>query len=162
MNKHLKLVCQLNDIEPFSQAVQSGNKHLSDMDIVMLQALLMNEGSAVLKAIKTGEMVEILSGLVNLAYYALSAIAMQGGEAVDRPITWRHDGFVLSVMRVLSDKINQCTSGKSVDYSEVYCLCIHLTRSFINADFDQAFQAIHAGKIAKSVISPDLSDYLYE
>lgn len=132
------------------------------MDIVMSQALLMGEGSAVLKAIKAGEMVQILVGLVNLAYCALSAIALCGSEATDSPVSWRHDGFVMSLMRALSDNINRCTSGNVDDYSAVYGLCVHLSSRFINADFDKAFQIVHEARLSQSTKAPDLSDCLFE
>jgi hypothetical protein len=48
--------------------------------------------------IKAGEMVEILTGLINLAYCTLSSIAMRVDHIADFPVTWRHDGFVVSVM----------------------------------------------------------------
>ncbi len=162
MNKHLKLVREFNDTFLLSQAEPGTHAHLSDMDIIKHQALLMEEGSAVLNAIRAGEMVEILAGLVNLAYCALDAIARQGGEESDSPVTWKHDGFVVSIMRILSEKINQCTSGSTEDYSAVYCLCTHLTRCFINADFDKAFSAIHNGKLSKLAKAPDLSECLFE
>jgi hypothetical protein len=162
MNKHLKLVREFHDTYSFPQAEQGANVRLSDMDIIMRQALLMEEGSTALKAIKAGDMVEILAGLVNLAYCALGAITMRGGDVIDHPVTWRHDGFVLSVMRVLSENINHCTSGSNDDYSAVYCLCAHLTNSFINADFDKAFQMIHDAKMSKPAKAPDLSECLYE
>lgn len=176
MNKHLKLVRAFNDTLSLSQAEYGANGHLSDMDIVMRQALLMEEGSAVLKAIKAGDMVELLAGLVRLAYYALGAIAIRGDDVVERPVTWQHDGSVVSLMCTLTEKINSCTSGSTEDYSAVYCLCIHLTRSFINADFDQAFQMLHdgnlsawtnsadAGEVQKLTLSKstDLSECLYE
>lgn len=162
MNKHLKLVRECHDTLSLPQAKQGENAHLSDMEMVMRQALLMDEGSAILKAIKAGDMVEILAGLVNLAYCALAGIAMRGDDVIDHPVTWRHDGFVVSIMRILSDKINHCSSGSTDDYSEVYCLCAHLAGSFINADFDKAFQMIHDGKMSKPVKIPDLSDCLYE
>ncbi|MDO9423507.1 MAG: nucleoside triphosphate pyrophosphohydrolase family protein [Methylobacter sp.] len=162
MNKHLKLVREFHGAFSFPQAEHGANMQLSDMDVVLRQALLMDEGSAVLKAIKAGEMVEILTALINLAYCALGAIAMRGDDVIDYKVTWRHDGFVVSVMRVLSDKIHNCTSGSTDDYSAVYCLCVHLTRSFINADFDKAFQMIHDGNLSKPAKAPDLSDCLYE
>jgi hypothetical protein len=162
MNKHLKLVREFHDKFSFPQAEHGANVKLSDMDIVMRQALIMDEGSAVLKAIKAGDMVEILVGLVNLAYCALGAVAMRGSDVTDHPVTWRHDGFVVSIMRILSDKINNCTSGSTDDYSAVYCLCAHLANSFINADFDKAFQMIHDGKLSKLAKAPDLSDCFYE
>ncbi len=162
MNEHLKLVREFHDTFSFPQAEQGANVRLSDMDVVMRQALLMDEGSAALKAIKAGDMVEILAGLVNLAYCALAGVAMQGDDVTDHPVTWRHDGFVVSIMRVLSEKINNCTSGSADDYSAVYCLCAHLASSFINADFDKAFHMIHNGKMSKLVKAPDLSECLFE
>ncbi|MGZ4953934.1 MAG: nucleoside triphosphate pyrophosphohydrolase family protein [Methylobacter sp.] len=162
MNKHLKLVREFHDAFSFPQAKHGVNERLSDMDIVMNQALLMDKGSSVFKAIKAGDMVEILAGLINLAYSALSGVAMQGDDATDHPVTWRHDGFILSIIRILSDRINNCTSGNSDDYSALYCLCAHLTSGFTNADFNKAFQIIHDGKISKEAKTSDLSDCFFE
>lgn len=175
MNKHLKLVRELHDTLSLSNTEVGAAVHFSDMDIVNHQALLMQEGSTVLNAIKAGDMVEILLGLVNLATVAVEAIAVLGSDVVDLPVAWRHDGSVVSVMRTLSDKINQCSSGKPEDYSAVYCLCVHLTRSFVNADFDKAFQVVQESRAVKSAKqdaegvhllkqskAPDLSDCLYE
>jgi len=53
----------------------------------MRQALLMEEGSELLKAIKAGDMVEILAGMINLAYCALGAIAIQGADVSDQPVS---------------------------------------------------------------------------
>lgn len=162
MNKHLKSVREFHDTFFLLQAEHGANARLSDMNIILRQALLMDAGSATLKAIKSGDMVEILSGLVNLAYSALGAIAIQGGDVTESPVTWRHDGFVLSIMRILSDGIHRCSSGNPEDYSGVYCLCAHLSRIFINADFDLAFQRVHEGKMSQAQTTPDLSDCLYE
>jgi hypothetical protein len=162
MNKHLKLVREFHDSFSIPQAEHGANERLSDMDIVMCQALLMDGGSAVLKAVKAGEMLTILAALVNLAYCALAGIAMQGDDAIDLPVTWRHDGFILSIIRILCDRINNCTSGTTDDYSAVYCLCAHLSTSFINADFHKAFQKIHDSKMGKEDKVPDLSDCLFE
>lgn len=162
MNKHLQQVRELNDSFSLPQAEQGANVRLTDMDLVAHQALLMEQGSQILKAIKAGEMVDILTGLVNLGYCALAAIATQGGDVIDSPVNWKHDGFVVSIMRILSDKINQCTSGSSTDYSAVYGLCAHLSRRFINADFDKALQIIIESKMTRQLKAPDLSDCLYE
>lgn len=162
MNKHLMLVRQFHDAVSCPQAEPGENRHLSDMDIVMREALLMADGSVVLKAIKAGDMVQILAGLVNLAYCALAAIAQQGSDITEQSVSWRHDGFVVSLMRLLSDKINACSSGKVDDYSALYCLCAQLSRNFINADFDKAFQMIHESKMSTSAKEPDLSDCLFE
>ena len=181
MNNHLKLVREFHDAGSFPQAVQGANVRLSEMDIIMRQALLMEEGSKLFKAIKAGDMVEILAGTINLAYCALGAIAIQGADVLDQPVLWQHDGFVISLMRLFSDKINNCASGSPDNYSEVYCLCVYLPRSFINADFDKAFQMVHDSKMSrlgksgkltnenaeeilksKFFKTPDLSDCLYE
>lgn len=173
MNEHLKRVRAFHAGIALPQAEHGTDKRLSDMDIIMRQALLMDAGSETLTALKSGDMVSILAGLTDLAYYALGAIAMQGADVIEQPVTWRHDGFVLSVMKLLSDKINQCATGKVEHYSEVYCLCEHLAKSFINADFDKALIMVHNNNMSKLDESrnsrpeklpkaPDLSDALYE
>ena len=181
MNTHLKLVREFHDAFSFHQAEHGANRRLPEMDIIMRQALLMEEGSALLKAIKAGDMVEILAGMINLAYSALGAIAVQGADVLDRPVSWQHDGFIISLMRLFSNKINNCASGSPENYSEVYCLCVYLSRSFINADFDKTFQMVHDSKMSaldktgklicenheeilrsKFFKTPDLSDCLYE
>lgn len=181
MNKHLKLVREFHDAFSLSQATHGGNVKLSEMDIIMRQALLMEEGSELFRAIKAGDMVQILAGMINLSYCALGAIAIEGADVLDRPVSWQHDGFVISLMRLFSDKINNCASGSADNYSDVYCLCVYLSRSFINADFDKAFQMVHdnrmsrldkSGKLSdknreeihksKFFKIPDLSDCLYE
>ena len=181
MNKHLKLVRGFHDAFSIPQAEQGANVRLSEMDIILRQALLMEEGSELFRAIKAGDMVEILAGMINLAYCALGAIAIQGADVSDQPVSWQHDGFVISLMRLFSDKINHCASGSPDNYSEVYDLCVYLSRSFINADFDKAFQMVHDSKMSKlgkngkhteenaeEVLrssyfkTPDLSDCLYE
>ena len=119
--------------------------------------------------------------MINLAYCGLSAVAIQGADVIDQPVSWQHDGSVISLMRLFSDKINHCASGSPDNYSEVYDLCVYLARSFINADFDKAFQMVHDSKMSRLVKSgklpdenaeeilkskffktPDLSDCLYE
>jgi hypothetical protein len=180
MNKHLKLVREFHDAISFPQARHGEIVRLSEMDIIMRQALLMEEGSELFRAIKAGDMVEILAGMINLSYCALGAIAIEGADVSDQPVSWRHDGFVISLMRFFSDKINHCASGSPDNYSEVYCLCAYLSRSFINADFDRAFQMVHDSKMSKlnrekpiygnaeEILkskffkTPDLSECLYE
>lgn len=181
MNKHLKLVREFHEALSYPQAEHGTSAHVSDMDIIMRQALLMDGGSEALKALKAGDMVLILGGLIDLAYYALGAIALRGEDVMERPVSWRHDGFVISVMRLLSDKISQCTTGDTEHYSEVYCVCVHLAGSFLNADFDKAFQKVHQNNLAQlsdtghsiydkaedpkqssPIPAPDLSDCLFE
>lgn len=181
MNKHLKLVREFHNAFSIPQAEHEANVRLSEMDIIMRQALLMGEGSELFRAIKAGDMVEILAGMIDLAYFALGAIAMQVADVLDQPVSWQHDGHVISLMRLFSDKINHCASGTPDNYSEVYDLCVYLSRSFINADFDKAFQMVHDSKISslgksgelisenteeilksKFFKKPDLSDCLYE
>lgn len=177
MNKHLQSVRGFRDTFSLPQAAYGRLGHLSDMDVIMRLAWLMEAESEVLRALKKGDMAEILARLVGLAYCALGAIAMQGGDVIDRPVFWRHDGSVLSVMRLLSEKINNCTSGKTEDYSAVYCACVHLTGSFLNADFDKALQLFHAGHMENCKLygadfdndgessrskTVDLSECLYE
>jgi hypothetical protein len=181
MNKHLQLVRIFHEQFGIDQPDYPETAHLSDMDIVMRQALLMDCGSETFKAIATGDLAKILAGLVDIAYNALAAIACSGGDVISTPVAWRQDGTVLPVMQVLADKINNCSSGECSHYSALYNICEQLARGFINADFDKAFNLVHnnlmqsvgssasAGRdykqrIAKETLpqAPDLSDALYE
>ncbi len=181
MNQHLQLVRAFRDTFSFPQEDFGAQVSLTEIQIILHQALLMEDGGKVLKALQGGDMAEILNSLVDLAYCALDAVAMQGEDVREIPVSWRHDGHVITLARLLSDKINQCMDGRTEHYSEVYCICIHLTRSFINADFNKAFQAVHDNymsrldesrksgfnnveEVRKSPMfnPPDLSDYLYE
>ncbi|MDD5275446.1 MAG: hypothetical protein PHR16_05125 [Methylovulum sp.] len=181
MNEHLQLVRQLHEAMSYPQAGQGANRRPSDMDVIKHQALLMEAGSTALYAIKVTEIVDILTGLVSLAYIASAAIAVQGGDITEKPVSWRQDGSVLTVMKIISDKINQCAEGNCDNYSELYHLCLHLVRGFINADFDKAFRLVHNSHISrfkeggesiygaadnhyqlKMKYSPDLSECLFE
>ncbi|MCQ8106310.1 nucleoside triphosphate pyrophosphohydrolase family protein [Methylomonas sp. SURF-2] len=180
MHKHLQKVREFHDQFGIEQPEYPETAHLSDMDIVMRQALLMDCGSETFKAITAGDLAKILAGLVDLAYNALAAIACRGDDVVATSVAWRQDGSVLSVMRVLADKINNCSSGESIHYSALYNICEQLARSFINADFDKAFGMVHGNlmntaqragsahdysqRLAQETLpqAPDLSDALYE
>jgi hypothetical protein len=181
MNEHLKSVMAFHTALSRPQVAPRADSRLYEMDVIQYQALLMEASGEVFKSIKAGEMVEMLVGLIDLAYVALAAIAIQGRDVIDKPAAWRQDGHMLPVMQIISDKVNDCSSGSSESYSAVYCLCIHLARGFVNADFDKAFQMIHQNNIARALQSgesfyidsdnfrklklkktPDLSDCLYE
>lgn len=173
MNKHLQLVGEFRENFDFPP----GEGRLSDMAIVLRQAWLMDGGKQVLLAIGQGDMNVILARLTGLAYLALSAIAAQGGEVDVQPVVWRHDGSVLSLMRLITDRINASSSGLPKDYSALYCACAQLTGSFLNADFDKSFRAFHQHQLETGTAKgqgaenrsevdwsmlPDLSDCLYE
>lgn len=179
MHPHLQLVRDFHDRFGIDQPEYPDTQNLSTMDIVMRQALLMDCGSETFKAITSGELTKILAGLVDLAYNALAAIACRGDDVIATSASWRQDGSVLSVVKVLSERINQCTSGESIHYSALYNICEQLARGFVNADFDQAFRMVHdnlmarAGggsaqnyeqRIARETLptAPDLTDALYE
>ena len=163
MNKHLEQVRAFHQQFGIEQPEYPETVHLSDMDIVMRQALLMDCGSETFKAITSGDLARILAGLVDLAYNALAAIACRGDDVVNTSVSWRQDG------------------GESIHYSALYNICEQLARGFVNADFDKAFNIVH-DNLMKSAISttnagrdysqrlaketlpeaPDLSDALYE
>ena len=173
MNKHLHLVREFRESHKFPK----GADRLSDMNIVVRQAWLMDAGKHILLAIKQGEMADILAKLTGLAYLALNAIAQQNGDVDMQPVFWRHDGSVMSVMRLITDRINACSSGNPRDYSALYCASAQLANSFLNADFDKALCEFHQhqldfgitynpnigiqGEIDWSHV-PDLSECLYE
>lgn len=172
MNKHLQLVRDFHAAYSVPQAEFGSEGHLSDMEIITRQALLMDEGAELLNAFKRGDMAHVLAGLVNLAYASLTVVALQGCDVAEASVGWKHDGLVISIMRALSEKIHASSSGKSEDYSALYCLCVQLTRDFLNADFDKAFEVVHDSRLAeiqthrvhpsKHFKTPDLSDCLFE
>jgi len=179
MNPHLQLVRDFHDRFGIEQPEYPDTTHLSTMDIVMRQALLMDCASETCKAITSGDLARILAGLVDLAYNALAAVACRGEDVVNTSVTWRQDGSVLSVVKALSDRVNQCTSGETVHYSALYHVCLQLARGFVNADFDAAFRMVHANLMSKASSNvaksydqrieretlphaPDLSQALYE
>jgi hypothetical protein len=167
MNKNLQLVRDFHQQFGIAQPEYPETAHLSDMDIVMRQALLFQCGQETFQAIAIGDTAKVLAGFVDLAYNALAAIACRGDEVLPSVVSWRQDGSVVSVVKALSDKINRCSSGETADYSALY------------ADFDGAFVVVHNNLIANSVVStgndyakrferetlppaPDLSANLYE
>lgn len=181
MNSHLQLVRDFHQHFGIAQADSHSSTALSDMDIVMRQALLLACARETFEAITEGDSVQLLAGIVDLAYNALAAIACRGDDVVAASGRWRQDGSVLSLVKALSDKVNACTSGETVDYSALYCLCQQVSQGFINADFDGAFRAVHqaimlqapphavrntdyASRIAAETLptAPDLSPYLFE
>jgi hypothetical protein len=146
---------------------------VSDMDIILSQALLMDAGSATFKAIKSGEIADILAGLVALSHIALQALAMQDRDIVDREGESHQVYQMLAIMRQLSDQINCCSSAEAKHYSALYHLCASLVSGFLNADFDKAFQCYHqwykvcknpSGKASNQskLMTLDLTDCLYE
>lgn len=149
----------------------------SDLDVILSQALLMDAGSITFKSIKSGEVAVILAGLVGLAYTALQTLARQDNEGIILPTSGCHQEYqMLAIMRLLSKKIHDCSSGEAKDYCELYHLCASLASGFLNADFDKAFQVYHDWRIAcrdsntevddtyklHKTKCPDLTDCLYE
>jgi hypothetical protein len=173
MNKHLQSVREFR--ERFD--LPAGEAHLSDMAIVLRQAWLMEGGKEVFLAVRQGDMTVILARLTGLAYLALNAVAMLGQDVTMQSVSWRHDGSVLSLIRLIGDKINACASGRSEDYSALYAACAQLASGFLNADFDKSFGVFHQHRMETGTVLghgaedrgevdwsrlPDLSDCLYE
>jgi hypothetical protein len=147
------------------------------MGIIYSQALLMDAGSLSFKAIKAGDIEEILAGLVILAYTALETLTLLGCDIADYAGENRQSYQMLAIMRLLSDKINDCSSGEARYYSTLYHVCSHLATDFLNADFDKAFRVYHEWRtaiidatdeknfnrqISNKSKFPDLTDCLYE
>jgi hypothetical protein len=181
MNTHLQLVREFHQQFGIAQADAQSSQALSDMDIVMRQALLLACTRETFEAIAEGDMPQLLAGIIDLAYNALAAIACRGDNVMAGTGSWRQDGSVLSLVKALSDKVNACTSGETVDYSALYRLCQQITQGFINADFDGAFRQVHASLMASHTpyansghdyasrlaaetlpAAPDLSAFLFE
>ncbi len=141
---------------------------ISDMEIILTQALLMDAGAATFKAFKSAEMANILVGLVSLSYIALQIFAMQKNGLIEN----KGEGFQiyqkLAIMQFLSAKIHHCCSGEAKRYAELYYTCNNLASGYLNADFDKAFSMYHQWRISylrseNKISSPvDLTDCLYE
>jgi hypothetical protein len=173
MHQHLMLI---KTVQTRSKVAEEENIPVSEMEIILTQALLMGAGSAIFKAIKSGEIADILAGLVALAYTALQALAMQDEDIVEHQGATCQTYQLLTIMRLLSDKIQNCSSGQAKHYSELYHLCTQLASGFLNADFDKAFRVYHDWFKARADFSeettimsspqkikpPDLTDCLYE
>ena len=173
MNNHLAL---LKTIQPSPKIIEGEIPCISDMDIIFSQALLMDAGSITFKAIKSGEIADILAGLIALAYAALQALARQDKDIVENQGEGHQEYQILAIMRQLSDQISHCSSGEAKRYSELYHLCASLASGFLNADFDKAFQVYHEWQIAcrsscnetdkthdlHKTKLPDMTDCLYE
>lgn len=173
MHHHLALV---KTIQPHPKFKEGEIPCVSDMDIILSQALLMDAGSVTFKAIKSGEIADILAGLVALAYAALQALAMQGKDIVENQGESHQAYQMLAIMRLLSDKIHHCSSSQAGHYSGLYHLCASLSSGFLNADFDKAFRVYHEWRKVCLDTSygtnkkhdphktrlPDMTDCLYE
>lgn len=173
MNTHLALVKSLQANRATSKE-QSAN--ISDMDIIFSQALLFEAGGKTLKAFKSGVIGDILAGLVALSYAALEALSLQSGEIELGSFKGKPQYHLLAIMRLLSQSITDCASGRAEHYAMLYQICSHLATDFLNADFDKAFKVYHewlkadqifggASDILPNLISanvPDLTDCLYE
>lgn len=171
MSDHLSLVKNSK-----SGAPVTAGQTLSDMDIIDLQALLMQAGSAAFRAIKSGEIANILTGLVSMAYTSLEALSALGKERIEGKREASQAYQMPAIMRLLSDKIGHCTSGEATAYCALYHLCEDLSSGFLNADFDKAFRVYHEWRKANPdltdicfktetgclINAPDLTDCLYE
>ncbi|QFY44255.1 hypothetical protein F6R98_17775 [Candidatus Methylospira mobilis] len=179
MHAHLQLVRDFHEQAGVKQPGYQQTAHLADMDIIMHQSLLMGGGCETFKAIVAGDATKNLAGLVNLAYHALAAIACRGDDLAAASVVWRHEGSVLSVMRELSGKIDDCSSGESIHYSALYHLCDSVVCGFLNADFDRAFRIVHQSLMEYAIkraaqsygrriaqeslpVAPDLNEAFYE
>jgi hypothetical protein len=169
MYNHLALV---KTIYHHTKVVSGEMPHVSDMDIIASQALLMDAGSVTFNAIKSGEIAEILAGLVALSYNALQAVAIHNQDIIEAPSEGYQEYQILAIMQLLSNKIHRCSSGAAKRYTELYHLCASLTSGFLNADFNKAFLVYHEWYKANQISNdetnhhkanlPDLTDCLYE
>jgi len=165
MNNHLTLLQSLQN-----QPKNKGETpHFSDMDVISAQATLMEAGSLTFKAIKSGEISGILAGLVALAYAALQALAAQDQDILENSGENQPVYQMLEIMRLISEKVHDCSSGQAEHYSGLYYLCSHLATDFLNADFEKAIQVYHEWNKVRQVVGdhqktnlPDLTDCLYE
>lgn len=167
MTDYLELLRALNGDRESGNAVVNGP---SDMDIIETQALLMERGSLALKAIRAGELALILAGIVAVAYCALDGMRRYNMEAAADTEETTGDYLMAVIMRRLSQKIADCSSGNAAGYTALFSYCRHLARDFVNADFDNALITYHRWYVESGNRTapgwkdalPDVSDSLFE
>jgi hypothetical protein len=173
MSEHLFLVKNQKAMASVKDNAASG---LSGMDIIGLQAVLMQAGSAAFRAVKSGEIANILTGLVSLAYTALEALSIMDKDDIEARRESSRAYQMLEIVQLLSARIGCCASGEAINYSNLYHLCRDLSSGFLNADFDKAFRVYHEWRKTNPdltdicfktengcfINAPDLTDCLYE
>lgn len=166
MNAYLELMNTLND----SRCKRHEDSELTDMEVIRSQSSLMEAGSLTFHAMQGGELSVILTGLVALAYAALEILALKNVAIVDDANAISNDYIMIVIMRRLTQKITDCSSGNPTDYLTLFNYCRHLARDFINADFDNALIVYHHWRVLQrnsALINwknslPDLADCLFE
>jgi hypothetical protein len=148
MHHHLKLVRDFHDALGIPQAAFGQTIPLSDDEIILRQALLFACASETFNGLAADEPSKIQSGLVDLAFNALAAIANSGDNVITVSSKWRQDGSSLTVVRLLTEKIQQCASGDTLHYSALYQLCTQLVENLLQTDFDRALQKLQQQLIA--------------
>lgn len=173
MSEHLFLV---KDRMAIASVRDDGAPGLAGMDIIGMQALLMEAGSAAFRAVKSGEIANILTGLVSLSYTALEALSIMDKDEIEARRETNRAYQMLEIVQLLSAKIGCCASGEANSYSDLYHLCRDLSSGFLNADFDKAFRVYHEWRKTNPdltdicfktetgcfINAPDLTDCLYE
>ena len=167
MNKYSELQTALSKS---SHLIRHESEGVTDMDIIYTQALLMHGGNATFMAIKSGELANILVGLVALGYVGLTALTVRRSEVLEHLNYEPHAYLMVDIMRQLSHKIGACASGNAEDYSSLFRFCAHLATDFLNADFDKALWLYHDWRMCHPVSEacdfdkdfPELTDCLYE
>ncbi|MBK8816239.1 MAG: hypothetical protein IPN42_12425 [Methylococcaceae bacterium] len=166
MNAYLELMSTLN----YRRCKRHGDSELSDMEVISSQSSLMEAGSLTFHAIQVGELSVILTGLVALAYTALDILALKNVAIVEDANAKSNDYIMIAIMRRLTQKIADCSSGNPTDYLTLFNYCRHLARDFINADFDNALIVYHHWRVSQPNATlvnwknslPDLADCLFE
>lgn len=148
------------------------NNGYNSMGIIDNQSFLMAAGGMTFKALNTGEIADILTGLTHMAYLAAEALVCTGENIPIQSPPGYQAYQMLPIMQMLSEKISHCSSGKAESYIDLYHCCSALAANFLNADFDKAFAMVHQWRLdAENIpalticdwgIFPDLADCLYE
>lgn len=116
MNAYLELMNTLNE----SRCKRHGNSELTDMEVISSQSSLMEAGSLTFHAMQAGELSVILTGLVALAYGALDILALKNVAIVEDANEISNDYIMIAIMRRLTQKIADCSSGNPKDYLALF------------------------------------------
>jgi len=166
MKTHLALVQQTQNV---SSAADTNTDQLTDKEAMFYQEVLMEAGSATIKALRLGDTTKMLAGLVSLTYTALQAFATRNHAPIENVGEGYQIYQKLIIMQLLSAKLHNCSSGQLTSYAELYYVCANLASGYLNANFDKAFIAYHEWQQVCQVSKedciskrPDLAECLFE
>jgi predicted HAD superfamily Cof-like phosphohydrolase len=156
MNKHLKMVRDFHDAFGFKQANEPTELTLKER--IMRSSLISEEFSEILRAVAAEDKVKALDGLVDLSYFTLGTLAMEGKdvEKIDHEYLnescfedMRSSFVTLSCMYSYATEYMSDSKDISSYLSSLYHACVLAAQYWLDADFDLAFEIVQESNMSK-------------